>query len=128
MATITAYETAAGRRYGVRYRKPDGSQTDKRGFKRKPDAEQFLSAITVSKTRGDFIDPADSRITIGEVGADWISSQRQLKPSTARSVESTWGVQVEPGWGGRGVAEVRHSEIQQWVDDVTHNQNSTTMN
>ena len=127
MAAITTYETAAGRQYRIRYRKPDGSQTDKRGFRRKSDAEQFLAAITVSKSRGEYIDPADSRITIGELGADWISTQTHLKPSTARSVESTWRVQVEPVWGGRGVAEVRHSEIQQWVDEVAQTHSSTTV-
>lgn len=36
--SITAYETAQGRRYRVRYRKPDKSQTDKRGFKTKKEA------------------------------------------------------------------------------------------
>ena len=35
MGSVTAYETAAGKRYRVRYRKPDHGQTDKRGFKTK---------------------------------------------------------------------------------------------
>src|SRR6218665_3359050 len=127
MAAITTYETAPGRQYRLMYLKPNGSQTEKRGFRRKSDAEQFLAVITVSKSRGEYIDPDDSRITIGELGAGWISTQTHLKPSTARSVESTWRVQVEPVWGGRGVAEVRHSEIQQWVDEVAHTHNSTTV-
>lgn len=41
MTTIGSYTTQSGVRYRVRYRKPDGSQTDKRGFKRKRDAEQW---------------------------------------------------------------------------------------
>lgn len=49
MATIEAYETSAGRRYRVRYRKPDRRQTDKRGFKTKRDAEDFLASVEVSK-------------------------------------------------------------------------------
>ena len=41
MANITRYRTAKGEnRYRVRYRKPDGTQTDKRGFRRKIDAEK----------------------------------------------------------------------------------------
>lgn len=32
---IRQYETKSGKRYEVRYRKPDGSATGKRGFKRK---------------------------------------------------------------------------------------------
>ena len=35
MANITGYRTAKGEnRYRVRYRKPDGTQTDKRGFRK----------------------------------------------------------------------------------------------
>ena len=35
MANVTRYKTSKGEtRYRVRYRKPDGTQTDKRGFKR----------------------------------------------------------------------------------------------
>ena len=37
--TIRQYETTSGKRYEVRYRKPDGSATGKRGFKRKMDAD-----------------------------------------------------------------------------------------
>ena len=36
--SIEAYETKAGTRYRVRYRKPDRSATDKRGFKTKKEA------------------------------------------------------------------------------------------
>lgn len=43
MTTISSYTTQSGVRYRVRYRKPDGSQTDKRGFKRKRDAEQWAA-------------------------------------------------------------------------------------
>ena len=39
MANITRYRTAKGEnRYRVRYRKPDGTQTDKRGFSKLKDA------------------------------------------------------------------------------------------
>ena len=46
MTTISSYTTQSGVRYRVRYRKPDGSQTDKRGFKRKRDAEQWAARQT----------------------------------------------------------------------------------
>lgn len=39
MTTISSSTTQSG----VRYRKPDGSQTDKRGFRRKRDAEQWAA-------------------------------------------------------------------------------------
>jgi len=41
MSSIAAYETGNGTRYRPRYRKPDHSHTDKRGFQAKRDAELF---------------------------------------------------------------------------------------
>ena len=43
MGSIAPYETSGGKRYRVRYRLPDHSQTDKRGFKTKREAELFLA-------------------------------------------------------------------------------------
>ena len=54
MANITRYRTAKGEnRYRVRYRKPDGTQTDKRGFRRKIDAETWAAEhVTIAKATG----------------------------------------------------------------------------
>ena len=51
MANVTRYKTSKGEtRYRVRYRKPDGAQTDKRGFKRKIDAENWAAEhVTIAK-------------------------------------------------------------------------------
>ena len=51
MANITRYKTSKGEvRYRVRYRKPDGTQTDKRGFRRKIDAENWAAEhVTIAK-------------------------------------------------------------------------------
>ena len=70
MTTISSYTTRSGIRYRVRYRKPDGSQTDKRGFKRKRDAEQWAAEhVTTAKAQGSFIDPQDAKITVSEMWA-----------------------------------------------------------
>jgi hypothetical protein len=69
MGSVTAYETAAGKRYRVRYRKPDHGQTDKRGFKTKKAAELFLAPTELSKSRGEYIEDSAARATIGVLGA-----------------------------------------------------------
>ena len=55
MANIKPYNTASGKRYRVRYRKPDGTQTDKRGFKTKREAEVWAASTTISKATGEYI-------------------------------------------------------------------------
>lgn len=87
MGTVEAYETTSGRRYRVRYRTPEHRQTDKRGFRTKRDADLFLATVEVSKVTGEYIDPARSRTTVAELGADWLAAKktRLKRPATQRS-------------------------------------------
>ncbi|WP_024356721.1 tyrosine-type recombinase/integrase [Leucobacter chironomi] len=119
MATIKPYDTAAGKRYRVRYRKPDGAQTDKRGFKTKREAELFLASTTISKATGEYIDPQAGRTTIRVIGAAWLAAQTHLKPSSMAAFAGSWRTHVEPQWGGRQVASITYSEIQAWVSELT---------
>lgn len=115
--SITAYTTADGKRYRVRYRKPDKSQTDKRGFKTKREAELFLASVTVSKAIGDYIDPALSRVTISQLAQTWLDGKRPpaLKPSAYEPLEIAWRLHVEPKWGDREIRSIVSSEVQAWV-------------
>jgi integrase len=127
MGSITAYETASGKRYRVRYRKPDRSQTDKRGFRTKRDAELFLAATEVRKATGEFIDATAARITISELGAAWLAAQTHLKPSSYAVVEVAWRVHVEPAWGRRILSDIRHSEVQAWVSELSKRKSATVV-
>ena len=119
MGSVTPYESADGRRYRVRYRKPDHSQTDKRGFATKRDAELFLANVEVSKSRGEYVDPTAARLVIGDLGASWLASQTHLKPSTMRVVEMALRVHVQPVWGARSIGGVLHSDVQTWVGELS---------
>lgn len=118
MATIESYETKSGKRYRVRYRKPDGKGTDKRGFKRKIDAERFAATVEVSKIRGEYIAPSMGRMTVGELGPKWIARQVHIKPSWAERVDSIWRVHIEPQWGARQLASIERSEVRDWIAGI----------
>ncbi|WP_159600470.1 hypothetical protein [Agromyces humi] len=68
MAPVEPFATAEGKRYRVRYRKPDHSQTTKRGFRTKKEAEFFLASAELGKASGSYVDrypnnsPTQSRI------------------------------------------------------------------
>lgn len=119
MATIEPYETQAGRRYVVRYRKPNRRQTMKRGFRTRRDAERFLSSVSVAIDRGQYVDPRDSRKTVGELGPDWLARQTHLKASSLRPIESAWRVHVEPAWADHRLSEVTFTEVQDWVAQLS---------
>ena len=106
MGSVTAYATFDGKRYRVRYRKPAHSQTDKRGFRTKREAELFLAAIEVSKARGEFIDSSSSKIPVGELGRLWLPSQTHLKPSSFEPLEIAWRLYVEPRWSATPLSDL----------------------
>ncbi|SDQ04909.1 site-specific integrase [Leucobacter chromiiresistens] len=119
MATITPYETASGRRYRVRYRKPDRTQTDKRGFKTKREAELFAATVAVLKATGDYVDPSLGRTTVAAIGDAWIAAQLHLKPASRVAMEGSWRTHVKPKWGTRQIASITFSEVQAWVAELS---------
>lgn len=122
MGSITSYETSR-----VRYRKPDRSQTDKRGFRTKRDAELFLASTEVRKATGELIDASASRIPVSELGEIWMQSQSHLKPSSLAVVEVAWRIHVAPKWGRRMLGEIRHSEVQAWVSELSFRKSASVV-
>ena len=115
MGSISSYETNNGRRYCAHYRDPDRRNREKAGFKRKRDAEEFLASVVVTTLRGEYVDPSQGRATLMDLGVEWLTNQSHLKPSSYAAVETAWRVHVAPVWGARRVAEIQHSDVQNWV-------------
>lgn len=119
MGSIAAYDTSGGRRYRVRYRTPDRRQTDKRGFKTKREAEDFLASVEVSKMRGDWVDPTRARITVGEWATHWYEAQLHLKQTTLSGYRYSLDRHVLPRWGRFRLADIGHADVQSWVTDLS---------
>jgi integrase len=103
----------------VRYRTPDNRQTDKRGFTRKRDAEAFVIEVEGRKMRGEYLSPALGKVTIGELGAEWLARQRgHLKPNSLRAVDVSLRVHVAPRWARTPVANVLFTDVQGWVSEL----------
>lgn len=120
MGTIEPYTIAAGKRYRVRYRKPDHSQTDKRGFKTKREAELYLATVEISKATGDWTDASASRVTVGELSVSWLAVKRaSLKPSSFESIQRAWSVWVGPRWGSTPVGSILPSDVEKWVAELS---------
>jgi integrase len=122
VASITPYETSAGKRYRVRYRKPDHSQTDKRGFRTKREAELFLASVEVAKHTGRYIDPSRSRVTIGAWMTAWIDSRSDLRASTLDRVQGVIRNHIVPGLGTIAIADLGRLQAQQWASKLSATQ------
>lgn len=125
MATIEPYNTKAGKRWRVRYRKPDRRQTDKRGFKTKRDAQLFAATVETSKATGTYIDPTAGNITINELGEAWLKRQTHLKPSTLTVTRGAWLTHVQPKWGKWPVSLITQSDIEDWIADISSRRSAT---
>ncbi|OBB73662.1 tyrosine-type recombinase/integrase [Mycobacterium sp. 852014-52144_SCH5372336] len=119
MAVVRAYETKQGKRYRVRYRTPDNRQTDKRGFRTKREAERFANTVEVAKLRGEYVNPADARVTLDALGKGWLERQRgYLKPSGYAVMETTWRVRVQPRWGHVALGDIKPTAVQAWLAEL----------
>jgi integrase len=120
MSTVSKYQNASGATlFRVRYRTPDGRQTDKRGFATKRDAEAFKATVEVAKLRGEYVSHTAGQITIGELGPEWLARQRgTMKPSSYSRYESAWRVHVAPRWERVAVSKVRFTDVQAWVTEM----------
>ena len=126
MATVESYKTKKGLRYRVRYRKPDGKSTDKRGFTTKDAAKEFASEVDVNLRRGEYIDPNASKVKIGDLGPDWLRRQRaHMKASAFRSLDSAWKVHVEPRWATTPIGNVKFTHVQEWVAELSDKRSAT---
>lgn len=115
--TIRPYETRGGRRYEVRYRKPDGAATGKRGFKRKMDAtdwgDQYVNA---AKRDGSFVDQSAGRAMVSDIYREWMDTRRPiLKANTLHTDDVTWRNHIEPEFADRQIGSITHRELQAFI-------------
>ena len=122
MGSIERYETSHGRRYRVRYRKPDRTQTDKRGFRTKRDAELFLASVEVAKNTGRYIDPSRARVTIADWMTAWVESRSDLRPSTLLRVQGVVRMHIIPTLGHYPLSDLTRLEAQQWASKLSAEQ------
>lgn len=127
MGSVTPYETAAGKRYRVRYRKPDRSQTDKRGFRTKREAELFLASVELDKVRGVYLDPSKSRVTMGEWLADWMTTRTDLRATSRERLEGIVQRHIVPALGRYPLGELTHSTVQAWASKLLATQSPSSV-
>ncbi|MGE8596003.1 hypothetical protein [Bifidobacterium bifidum] len=127
--TIRQYETKSGKRYEVRYRKPDGTATGKRGFKRKMDADAWGAAnVTTAKSVGAYIDPQAGRRLVEGFWEPWLAAKKtKAKPSYIETLERAWRVHVAPKWGMREVQSITHDEVQVWVSALAESKSASVV-
>jgi hypothetical protein len=101
-------------RWQARYRGPDGlMRAAPRPFLAKRDADQWLTITESEVLRGDWIDPWQSAVKLGDFGRRWIK-ERTLRPRTRDDYEGIFRNHIDPHLGALPVGEIGTSAVRQW--------------
>lgn len=115
-------------RYMVRYRTPQRTQTKKRGFTTKRDAEAFANTVEVEKMTGSYVSPQLGLITVGELAPEWLArKESDVAPSNYRTLDSAWRVHVKPVWGNTRIADIDLAEVERWIAKMKKTSGATTV-
>ena len=105
-------------KWRARYRDAAGKE-HARHFDRKVDADRWLASVKTALARGEWVDPALSRVTVAEWAGRWLDNQVQLKPSTRHRYESLLRTQILPVWERVPLSAVTHADVGEWVRRMT---------
>ena len=112
----------------VRHRTPQQTQTKKRGFRTKRDAEEFANTVEVRKLTGEYVAPSLGRITVADFAPVWLSRKEScVEPSNYRMLESAWRVHVKPHWGSVRLSDVDLAEVESWIAKMHRKSCATTV-
>jgi integrase len=105
-------------KWRARVRMASGKEVAKH-FARKSDAERWEAGARSAISRGDYIDPALARITVGAWAEQWLAAQVQLKPTTRARHEVALRRQILPTWQDTALSAVSYAEVAAWVQRLT---------
>lgn len=115
MGSIAKYPVGSSYRWEVRYRKPTGQQTRKRGFASKAAATSYLHEVESSKLTGTYVDPSRGKVTVTEWATKWLDGKANIKATTRSRYEGIIATWIAPTFGTTPLGGVRHVDVQQWV-------------
>ncbi|MBO0732379.1 MAG: site-specific integrase, partial [Acidimicrobiaceae bacterium] len=107
-----------GNSWRARYYGPDGRRRSK-SFKRKSDAERWLTQQRNEIIKGDWIDPARSRLTFGEFAPSFLATRTNVKPKTRHQQESLLKLHVMPTWESVALGKITYEGLAAWVSRLT---------
>ncbi len=101
----------------ARWRDDAGIQHSK-SFRRKVDAERFMTNLDHRRLNGAYVDPAAGRMSVGQWARRWLPGQVQLKPRTVELYESLLRCWVLPRWEQVHLAKVTFGGVSEWVGSM----------
>jgi integrase len=113
VASITEVPTG----WRARWRTPEGASRSKT-FRRKVDAENWLTNVGHRKLTGDYADPSGGKVRFADRYDRWLATTVNLRPSTRARDESYARSLILPTFGERRLGDIDHDSVQAWVAEL----------
>jgi integrase len=115
-------------RYQARYLGPDGRmRSHPETFERKGDAAKALTLIEAEMSRGNWTDPAGSKVKLGAYARTWITQRPGLRARTVDLYRWLLAKHIEPHLGEVPVGKISTQVVRQWRATLLSQGVSVTM-
>lgn len=115
---MSSIERQPNGRWRARYRDPFGRSRSKT-FRRKVDAEQFLTSVGHAKLAGSYVDPAGARMSFDDWLTKWRAGVVDLRPSTLARDDDYIERYLKPAFGHLRLGEIDHAMVRAWVAELS---------
>nr|WP_246422433.1 site-specific integrase [Nocardiopsis mwathae] len=102
----------------VRYYDPAGKLKSAGTYKKKPDAEKRQTEIEASLHEGTYRNPADGKVTFGEIAEKWLASRTDVKPATWWKYRSLLDNHILDRWGDLPLTAIHTEDIAVWIAEL----------
>lgn len=110
------FRTPAGT-WQANWRDPAGRKRAKT-FKRKRDAERFVSELDTAKNRGLYIDPHAGKVKFADYLPRWVDGINHEANTTFRD-QSIMRNHIAPRWGDVPLGRMDHTSVQAWIAELS---------
>lgn len=102
----------------ARWREANGKQRA-RHFRRKIDADRFLTTIKNSQLIGTYVDPSAGKVTLSAYAEQWVERMTPTwRPATADVVRRSIEQHIEPRLGKRLIGTIKRADIEAWASSL----------
>jgi integrase len=102
----------------ARYKGPDGRHHSK-SFRRKVDAEKWLTLEEGKTIKGEWVDPEAGTISYGEWAESWLEGLHHIGPKTRAGYEGLLRSRINPTFGNAELRRISTASIRSWVAEMT---------
>jgi integrase len=102
----------------ARWRAYPGAPQQTQHFRRKSDAEAFLTDLEHAKSIGGYVDPRRGRKTFGEWWTEWRKGRVDLRPSTQARDDTYYKNHIHDRFAAVPLGSVDREMLREWVAEL----------